>query len=293
MKKVDALLIGGGRSGTTTLYKLLQQHPQVNWSETKEVPYFSISTHFNKGEKYFHSFFKDGGKDVFNITSDTYLLNCKDCIQRIKSYNPQMKLIVMLRHPVQRAISAYRYGINNGYIKPEIKIPDLPEYENDWLKKGNAVEISNHCPLYGSRYHLLLTKWEKHFARDQILLLKTSDFKNDPFSMSGKIHGFLGIDHVSWNNEDKVFNKASGTKSKWVQQILVNRNHPIRKSIGWIIRPFRKWIAKTGIVDTLKNLNQKQTPVEQMDEEALDFLEQNLKQDMLAMGKEWDIHFEK
>jgi Sulfotransferase domain len=292
MKKVDALLIGAGRSGTTTFYNLLKKHPQVNWSTTKEVPYFSMSKHFNQGENYFHSFFEDFDSAHVNVTSDTYLLSCSDCVLRIKNYNPDIKLIVMLRHPAQRAMSAWRYGINNGYISSSIKIKDLPGYEKEWLQKGDAVEVSNHCPLYGSKYHFLLKDWKKHFAHNQILLLKTDDFENDT-EMAIKIQGFLGVEHVPWNEGDMVFNRASGAKSKWMQQILVNPNHPVRKKLGWLARPFRNLIVKSGIMDKLKNLNKKE-PVDAIyDEDTIQFLGQYFREDMNNMEKEWGITFDK
>ena len=67
------IIIGAGRSGTTSLVAYLQQHPKINFSAVKEVTYFSVKDHFKRGETFLHSFFKesDGKVDATSSKSLT------------------------------------------------------------------------------------------------------------------------------------------------------------------------------------------------------------------------------
>ncbi|MDA3953962.1 MAG: sulfotransferase, partial [Bacteroidales bacterium] len=103
--KTNMLIIGAGRSGTTTLYEHLKLHSDICFSNIKEVPYFSIPDIYKRGESYYHSFFKPNKQKII-ASSDTYLLIDKDAPKRIFDYNPNMKIIIMLREPVARAYSS-------------------------------------------------------------------------------------------------------------------------------------------------------------------------------------------
>ena len=119
MKKVDAIIIGAGRSGTTSLYEYLESHPDVCFSKIKEIHYFSLADLFARGEDYYHSFF-NATENQIKAGADTYLLIDKEAPKRMNLYNPNMKIIIMLREPVVRAFSGYNYSINNGYLNKNV-----------------------------------------------------------------------------------------------------------------------------------------------------------------------------
>src|SRR5689334_4503511 len=122
--KVNAMIIGAGRSGTTTVYEYLKQHPEICFSITKELHYFSIPELYARGEQYFHSLFPDYKDQKIVATADTYLLMDRDAPKRIKEYNPGMKFIIVLREPVARAYSNYNYSVNFGHEKKDISFLD-------------------------------------------------------------------------------------------------------------------------------------------------------------------------
>ncbi len=130
MKKVEAIIIGAGRSGTTSLYEYLERHPDVCFSKIKEIHYFSLADLFARGEDYYHSFF-NATKNQIKAGADTYLLIDKEAPKRINLYNPNMKIIIMLREPVVRAFSGYNYSINNGYLN--INVSFIESIKNEDL----------------------------------------------------------------------------------------------------------------------------------------------------------------
>ena len=113
--QLNHIIIGAGRSGTTSLVAYLQQHPKINFSSIKEVTYFSVVDHYNRGVEFLHSFFerKEG---ILNATSDTYLLMDMDAPKRISDYNSELKITVILREPLSRTHSNYIFSVNHGYI---------------------------------------------------------------------------------------------------------------------------------------------------------------------------------
>jgi hypothetical protein len=115
IKKIDLLIVGAGRSGTTSISKYLEEHSQVCFSNIKEVHFFTFADLYKKGDKYLFNFFRHFKNEKIIATADTYAMIDDDAINRVFQYNPKMKIIFILRNPVDRAYSNYIYSINNGY----------------------------------------------------------------------------------------------------------------------------------------------------------------------------------
>ena len=102
--QLNHIIIGAGRSGTTSLVAYLKQHPEINFSAIKEVTYFSVEDHYKRGTEFLNSFFnKKDGK--INATSDTYLLMDENAPKRIADYNSEIKITLILRDPSVRTLS--------------------------------------------------------------------------------------------------------------------------------------------------------------------------------------------
>jgi hypothetical protein len=290
MNKVNTIIIGAGRSGTTSLFAYLEQHPDVNTSITKEVHYFSIVDLFNRGEAYFHSLFDARNKKIV-ATADTYLLMDTDAPARIQAYNPNMKIVVMLRDPVDRAYSNFNYAVNFDHEKKPIRFLDTIEQEHQILQSSNIVDKNNLCHFYGSLYHKHLTFWRNYFPQEQIIILKLADLKANPEKFYTNLCGKLDVDFHPFVKGDVEFNAASGVKSKWLQQILLNRDNPLRKVISLLMRPFRKLIIKSGFIEKVYAVNRKETDFIPLTEQERATAMNYFKADLLDLDKEFNIHF--
>ncbi len=288
--KVQAMIIGAGRSGTTSVYEYLRQHPAVSFSITKEVHYFSIPKLNARGDEYFHSLFP-AGADKTIATADTYLLMDPDAPQRIKSYNPKMKFIILLREPVTRAWSNFNYSVNYGHEKKGISFLETIALETERLQSKNIVDQNNLCHFYGSLYHKHLSHWMQFFPREQFIILKTEDLKKDAQGTMGNIFKFLGLSQHTINTSQQ-FNQASGAKSKFVQQVLLNRDHWLRRSTRFVIRPFRTLIIKSGVIDNISKMNKKK--VEQAPLSVQDWVQASayFAEDVKKLDSEFGIRFE-
>ncbi len=201
----DFLIIGALKSGTTSLYQYLGNHSEVVSSSIKETNFFSWE--FHKGIKYYLNFFplkKDIKNQLVFEACPHYLADPKSA-GRIKKILPNVKIIVILRDPIERAISNYNYFSNPTSLFG-IRNPDNLDKRNvnqallDDLQ-GKEKRIFRQ---YGrlSLYARQLKPYYEKFNNEKILLLDFDELKNAPLSVLKKVSLFLGIDF----NEFKAFN---------------------------------------------------------------------------------------
>ncbi|MFI5172180.1 MAG: sulfotransferase family protein [Chitinophagales bacterium] len=289
MNKVNTIIIGAGRSGTTSLYAYMDHHPEINFSITKELHYFSIDDLYGRGEKYFHSLFKKVDNKIV-ATADTYLLIDKEAPQKIKNYNPDIKIIVMLREPVARSYSNFNYSKNFGH-EDDITFLQSLEKEKSRLHSNNIVDRNNLCHFYGSLYHEHLTFWLQFFPRDQFIILKLDDLKNDPEGFYKDLCNSLNISYHPFTANSAKFNAVSGVKNKWLQQLLLNRESGTRKFISFILRPFRNLIIRSGVIDKVYSLNKKEVAIPQLSETEKEEVKKYFENDLALLNKEFNINF--
>jgi len=104
--KVNFLVIGMQKAGTSWIYKMFEEHPGIALSKEKEVHYWDM--HFNKDDSWYEDQFAEDvkGKVVGEVTPD-YLSMWMEKVGKIHAYNPKMKLIIVYRDEVDRAWSAF------------------------------------------------------------------------------------------------------------------------------------------------------------------------------------------
>ncbi|NPA36355.1 MAG: sulfotransferase domain-containing protein, partial [Chlorobi bacterium] len=227
MNKVNTLIIGAGRSGTTTLSKLMENHPNICFSKIKEVHYFSISDLYKRGDDYFHSFFSDCKNKQIIASADTYLLPAYNAIKRIKNYNPEMKIIVMLRNPVDRAYSSYNYSVNYGYHNSYENFTDSINKEENIENETDIVKLNNLGHFYCSLYYKHLERWMSELPAENFLFLTINELKNSTDTFNSKLSEFLGITPFNDNSTgSKKHNANAIPRNKTVEQFLLNRENP-------------------------------------------------------------------
>jgi len=108
--KPSFLIIGTQKGGTTSLFHYLQKHPNVLSPEKKEIQYFSWN--YRRGLLWYRSFFpKKKNNKIAGEASPDYLFH-PYAAKRAYEYNPNFKIIVLLREPIDRALSQYHHEIN-------------------------------------------------------------------------------------------------------------------------------------------------------------------------------------
>lgn len=183
------LIIGTQKGGTTSLYRWLGQHPQVVEASRKEVHYFDIN--YSKGEGWYRSHFpllRELRADQITGEGSPYYMCHPHAPARIAALLPEVRLIALLRNPVERAISHYFHSQRNG--REPLSIEQAMEQEPSRIgaefermrRDGRYISRAHRWFSYQSRgrYAEQLQAVLAHFPREQLLILKSEDLFEHP-----------------------------------------------------------------------------------------------------------------
>lgn len=188
--QVDFVIVGAQKSGTTSLASQLALHPQVAFSRTKEPGYFNEQTEWRAGLGEYHNLFSPEAGQLLGEASTMYTFypESLDTHKRLHAYNPEMKIIYIMRHPVNRIVSHYAHNLVRGIEKnlPEVAVARDARYVNR------------------SRYAAQIEPYIELFDRDQVLLLCFEDYIADNYGTLQQIAGFLEISEDGFASADTV-----------------------------------------------------------------------------------------
>ncbi len=199
-KLPDFIIIGTQKGGTTSLFACLKQHPEVAMSRQKEAHFFN--THFEKGLIWYKRFFPfKNSKKIAGEVTPCYMYH-PQAAERMKAILPNVKLIVMLRNPIDRAYSGYIMGREFGWDDTETFEAALEQEEHYKILKIKTLQDN---PKYyseaqdrlfyleRSKYYSQLKLWFKYFKREQFLFIKSENFFKNPKNELTKVYDFLSI----------------------------------------------------------------------------------------------------
>jgi len=264
-----AFIIGAMKSGTTSLFEILSQHPQVCPSKKKEPDYFTKDTNDHSHEGYLSLWdWQDNAHSIalessVAYTKAPYILGVPEQIHRSKL--GQYRFIYMLRNPLTRIESQVRHGLFAGWGKSlDTGIPE------------DAVNFSS--------YAMQLDKYLEYFPIDNIMLITLDEFKHYPDAVLTRICQFLEIDtNYVFQNVDKTRNSgeffnSSATISRitqsnigqfitykilpkkiknWLRNTIarLNKINNISSNLGrWQLTPEERDVILNGLADDLKRL---------------------------------------
>jgi hypothetical protein len=205
----DFLIIGAMKCGTTSLYAYLGLHPSIVRAEEKELRYFDL--HYGRGPAWYRAQFPTerllertgrrlGGRALTGEGCPDYLVHPL-APYRVRGLLPDVRMIVLLREPVERAISHHNHMVDVG-------IEDLPfeeaiEREPERLARDLArldrfplhrcEEFLNYSYLARGRYAEQLEVWFSAFHRDQFLIMDSESLFADTEATLARACEFLGL----------------------------------------------------------------------------------------------------
>lgn len=184
--------LGTQKGGTTTLFQLLRQHPQVYLPTCKEVHYFDLNA--EAGESWYRSHFKNAtpGQKCGEITP--FYLFHPDVPHRIQQLLPDARMIVLLRHPVDRAISQLFHTKRLG-LEP-LQPADALQAEASRLASGDPISLQEHSYVSRSRYLEQLERYEALFSSHQLLIMRSEDLFEDPVTAWKTLEQFLELESI-------------------------------------------------------------------------------------------------
>ncbi|MCB0213147.1 MAG: sulfotransferase domain-containing protein [Anaerolineae bacterium] len=248
----DFIIIGAMKSGTSSLFHYLTQHPGIKASATKEIHFFDWQ--YNKGETWYRAFFPYEGRrrgDFLTGEATPYYLFCPHTPQRIHTLIPHVKLIALLRNPTERAISHYFHSVRVG--REKLPLLEALQAEEERIEEAwNAIQhsmSSNSSPLtwftYKRRglYIEQLQRYWRYFGREQILVESSEAFFQDPNATLSRVFDFLGVEnrpHIAdlsrknkGHNRQDVPNAVYEYLDRYFQPHNTQLAEALQQEMGW------------------------------------------------------------
>ncbi|MGL5795517.1 MAG: sulfotransferase family protein [Waterburya sp.] len=214
MRLPDFLIIGAAKSGTTSLYEYLNRHPQIFLSRIKEPQFFAVDSQYERGIEWYSSLFEDASPEQIcgEATTDyTKLLLYPQTPERIAHHLPNVKMIYIMRHPVERVYSHYKH-LQRGH-KIELTFQDYIEQNSVCLDTSYYIKQIN-CYL-------------DIFPKESFLFLLIEDLIHNPEQTLKEVCKFIGVDeHVSLTLEEQV--TANNSQKHFKDTIRSKITSPIR-----------------------------------------------------------------
>jgi len=243
INKPNLFVIGAPKCGTTSIYNYLKLHPDVFLPNIKELHYFSypevLNTYYDVKiesdlDKYLLWYREANHKKIVGDISPSYLYNDQSA-ERIKSFNPEAKVIAILREPIERAISHYLMDFKIGYVNKPL---------NQILKDSSSYYFKEYIGN-GLYYDKI-----KHFLEvfgNKMLILSFKEMQTYPSSFMGKIFSFLEIQPIEIDYSLKYNSYAHpNTRILYYLRIL-----KLYKIVNTITPVFIKDFAK-GLIESNK-----------------------------------------
>ncbi|MEM9048150.1 MAG: sulfotransferase domain-containing protein [Pseudomonadota bacterium] len=169
--------LGAQKCASSWLHAALGAHPAIAVSAPKEIDYFSYF--FDRGHLWYQRHFAAFGDSAVRAEVSPSYFHDPRSPARLRAYDPEMRLVVLLRDPVERAFSNHLHEVIKGHIPPcpfEDGLANNPAY----LEQG--------------QYAAHLSGWMEAFAPAQFLVMIAEDIARDPVRAAMQLYRFAGVD---------------------------------------------------------------------------------------------------
>jgi sulfotransferase family protein len=258
-KGLDFLVVGAAKAGTTSLHEYMRTHPELYLPEAKEQLFFTRDEAYEEGWDEFAAVAFYGAPEdrLWGKVMATYLggpvmwrestIDEADApahvvtARRIAELFPDVKLIAMLRDPVERAISNYWQHVVLGDEERSLEEALSEELTPEALEAARAHPTDAHQYIVAGEYGRLLQGYLEFFDRSQLFVGSTEVLDRDPMSLLGDLWRFLGVDdsHVPPNLGERYQARGTGRRIKALTlgPAIVKRTPGLRH--GWNALPAR------------------------------------------------------
>jgi Sulfotransferase domain len=235
VERVDFIVAGVQKAGTTALHDFLAQHPHVALLRDQALHFFDKEEHFKSAPDYriLHGNFKPGRRwrVAGEVTAD-YLYYPR-ALNRIAQYNPEMKLVISLRNPTERAFSQWNMRRDKG--QEQLDFVDALKRDQEigvWQRpRGNAyIARSLYSPQLEAVFDL--------FPREQVLVLKYEEIRRDPAPVVDRLFDFLGVKRLGRfknkkRNVGSYSRKLSAEERDFAAGLFDEDINRTEKLLGW------------------------------------------------------------
>ncbi len=237
----DFMIIGTQKGGTTSLYKGLAKHSDIKHNYVvKELDFFDED--YSRGEIWYRSNFPKRKKGILYFEGTTHYLYNPLVPKRVKGMLPNVKVIALLRNPIDRAYSSYKHQVRAG--RESLSFEDAIESESKRLSGEKdrlladpsyiSYNYNHFSYIERGKYINQVNNWLEYFSEKQMLILSSEDFFQDTDGSLKQICDFLEVKHLKTNPKKK--HNTGGYKD--------TMSADMRKKLGLIFEPYNAKLQK-------------------------------------------------
>lgn len=225
-KKINLLIAGTQKGGTTVLHHYLRQHPEIWLHPQKELHFFDDESYWDTRAgsdnyiKYHEQFMGSAAQKWIGEATPIYMYWDK-CAERMCKYNPHIKIILILRDPSKRAYSQWVMEKKRGEEHRSFSECIMTEIEE--LQNGGYLQ--DRVKSYVSRgfYGLQLKRLLLYFSIKQIHILKTDSLRNQQSKTLAQIWQFLEVENYSNIRNELIFSNQYDAMSTFERELLIDQ----------------------------------------------------------------------
>jgi len=221
MRKPNLFIIGAAKSGTTSLFNYLKEHPDIFGSSIKEPDFFNWDSFKElncskamfkkiiKTEEKYLSLFNGAANEKYLMDGSIFTMCFRESMLRLKDFCDDRKAIIIIRNPMDRFMSHYSMQI---YGKEETR--KLKEF------LLNPVSREGISLLEMGLYSRQISNALEILGRENVHIILFDDFKRDTGKCLREVYGFLNIENLNISAINEVHNKSRGLVKNNIARIL-------------------------------------------------------------------------
>ena len=280
------MCLGAAKSGTTTLYDILRQHPDIYIPAFKEPHFFDIPENYKNGiEWYKRNYFRNANKKIIADFTPSYFFE-KEAPKRIfKNLGRDMKFLVVFRNPVDRAYSHYLHSKRDDHESEnfakslELEVSRLKKHDN----QSDYLSYLRHSYVHQGLYAQMIDRYLQYFSLDNFLFIHFEDELLQERELTiNRILEFLEIDSSILLRTNIRSNPSSKEKSKSLKKLMNKR--------GWWRDVIKFMIPSVQLRQIIRNriqrINITEFKAQQLSQEVkLHLLEKYFRKDISDLEK--------
>ena len=235
----DFIIAGASKCGTSSIYYYLSCHPTILLSHKKELDFYRENYH--RGINWYRAHFPaiSDRADFLTGEATPNYLRFPQVARRIKDTFPKTKIIILLRNPVDRAISWHYHKLNTGLTKIDLQTAIATEIKQ--LATTTEAEITNTGyrepdNIMSSLYIYKIRPWIELLGREQFLILKSEEFYSNPLKVMSNVFQFLDLPDCPLNNYPKVnsgsYQPVDPELRNTIAEYFAPYNHQLEEYLG-------------------------------------------------------------
>ena len=227
MSLPNFMCLGAAKSGTTTLYDILRQHPDIYIPRFKEPHFFDIPENYKNGiEWYKTNYFRNANKRIIADFTPSYFFEKESPKRIFKNLGKDMKFVVILRNPVDRAYSHYLHSKRDEY--ESLSFNNALENENvrllKYQDKNDYLSYLRKSYVHQGLYAEMLQRYLVYYSLENFLFIDfEEEFLNNRKNTINTILAFLELDNSIDLKINLKSNPASKQRSRILKRVMKNR----------------------------------------------------------------------